>query len=476
MTLKQKAQKIWESLKPHQKKKSIIFGILISIVIVASIFYKTTHQNDQSKLRQPEKKREIALERGTLEKSLFNESSKHATDMEEQMKKLKEYLRDLAEGRKPDMSDDDQLNTDLKSAIKPKPIRFPDARQIDPSGKSREYLPPDPNDPSPRSAAGSGSAPGVPIPGTVPVPGGGRGGLVNSTQGPVPGGTAARAGSASAGLPPGVPPAPGQGIASIVNGGQGAITTVRQVEVQGDIETVSQRIDKERSEGKKKELTKIYLPPSFMEATLLSGMYAPTSEGGKGSPMPALIRIKNLAILPNAVKGDLKGCFVIAEAFGSLADERAHVRLNTLSCIAKGGQSVIDQKIKGYAVDEDGFVGLRGNVVSKMGAAIARSLLAGFAVGFGDAMNASTVTTTQSGLGVVQSYDSEQATRAGVGKGISQAGKDLQKMLLDLGKQAYPVVEIGTGRKLTVVISEGADIEVKQRPNTCFGGGDRCAN
>ena len=122
---------------------------------------------------------------------------------------------------------------------------------------------------------------------------------------------------------------------------------------------------------------KIYLPPSFMEGTLLSGMYAPANSGGKGEPLPGLIRIKNLAILPNSVKADLKGCFVIVEAQGSLFDERAHVRLDTLSCLAKNGESVIDQRVKGYVVDEDGFVGLRGTVVSKMGAAVAQEPLRG---------------------------------------------------------------------------------------------------
>jgi len=464
MTLKEKGQKIWGALKPAQKRTLIIIGILIGIVILATMFYKSTHKN-QSAIKQPERKREIALDKGTLEKSLFNESSQKASNIEDEMKKLKEYMKDLAEGRKPDMSDDEELNTDLKNATKPKPVRFPDAKHIDPSGRTREYGPPDlsehddPNAPAGTSASAGPNAPARQG-GRVPVPG--------SRPGSSP---------TAIGLPPGVPPAPGQaGIAS-VTGGQGAAPAPKP-DIYGDIETVSQRnTDKDKTaDGKKKDVTKIYLPPSFMEATLLSGMYAPTSEGGKGSPMPALLRIKNLAILPNSVKADLKGCFLIAEAHGSLADERAHVRLNTLSCIAKGGQSVIDQKIKGYAVDEDGFVGLRGNVVSKMGAALARSLLAGFAVGFGDAMNTSTITTTQSGLGVMQSYDTDQATRSGLGKGISQAGKDLQKMLMDLGKQAYPVVEVGTGRKLTVVISEGVDLEVKERPNTCFGGGNKCVN
>ena len=187
-------------------------------------------------------------------------------------------------------------------------------------------------------------------------------------------------------------------------------------EIYGDIEFVSQPVKKEE-ESKKKVGMKIYLPPSFMEATLLSGMYAPTTQTGKDGPMPALLRIKNLAILPNSVKCDLKGCFVMVEAHGSLADERAHARLTTLSCITRGGQSVIDQKIKGYIVDEDGFVGLRGKVVSKMGAAIARSLVAGFAVGFGDALNASAITTTVSGLGVTQTLDTDRAVKAGAGQG-----------------------------------------------------------
>jgi len=192
--------------------------------------------------------------------------------------------------------------------------------------------------------------------------------------------------------------------------------------------------------------------------------------------MPALIRIKDLAILPNHVKSDLKGCFIMVEAHGSLADERAHARLTTLSCLTRGGQSVIDQKIKGYVVDEDGFVGLRGKVVSKMGSAIARSLVAGFAVGFGDAMNSSAITTTTSGLGVTQTLDTDQATKAGAGRGIAQAGRDLQKFLLDLGKQAVPVIEVGAMRPVTVVISEGVEIEVKDIPNTCMGGNTACVN
>ena len=169
------------------------------------------------------------------------------------------------------------------------------------------------------------------------------------------------------------------------------------------------------------------------------------------------------------MKADLKGCFVIVEAHGSLFDERAHIRLDTLSCLAKNGESVIDQKVKGYVVDQDGFVGLRGTVVSKMGAAVARSLFAGFVAGFGDAVAASTTVTSVSPLGTTQSFNTDEAAKAGAGKGIAQAGHDLERFLLDLGKQAVPAVEVGAMRPVTVVISEGVDLEIKEKNNVCMG-------
>ncbi len=62
----------------------------------------------------------------------------------------------------------------------------------------------------------------------------------------------------------------------------------------------------------------VYLPPSFMEANLLTGFDAATSGSSKNSPEPLLLRIKTPAVLPNDVKAELSGCFVVAEAVGRL--------------------------------------------------------------------------------------------------------------------------------------------------------------
>jgi len=136
-----------------------------------------------------------------------------------------------------------------------------------------------------------------------------------------------------------------------------------------------------------------------MEATLLSGLDAVTTSSGSKNPVPVLLRIKDLAVLPNRVKANLKGCFVLGEGKGNLATERVDVRLLTLSCLSRGGKAVIDQKIKGYVVDEDGKAGLRGVVAAKMGAMLARAALAGFLGGVGEGVKSSAMNTQVTALG-----------------------------------------------------------------------------
>ena len=417
--MKEKFVKIWGTLRPEQRKKSIILGVLLVLTVAAFGIYKSTRGSAPPPA--PSARKEINLgagDRDVLEKSLYNESTKVIDDMKTQMEDLQKQLKAVQETKEAPA------------------LPLPDSG----TGKSLSGL----------MAKDKAHLP-------VPPP-------------PMP-----PAASTAAPLPPGVPPLPVQqpGMRASV---PGAVAAPPKPEVYGGIKVVSQAENDAKNDVKKKDGMKIYLPPSFMEGTLLSGMYAPANEGGKGEPLPGLIRIKNLAILPNSVKADLKGCFVIVEGHGSLFDERAHIRLDTLSCLAKNGESVIDQKVKGYVVDEDGFVGLRGTVVSKMGAAVARSLFAGFVAGFGDAVAQSTTTTSISPLGTTQTFNTDEAAKAGAGKGLSQAGHDLQRFLLDLGKQAIPAIEVGAMRPVTVVISEGVDLEIKEKKNGCLNGDAACAS
>ena len=235
----------------------------------------------------------------------------------------------------------------------------------------------------------------------------------------------------------------------------------------GDIAIISSQGSTKSSktvdgEDKKKDQRKVYLPPSFMEATLLSGLDAPTTSDAKGNPVPVLIRVKTPAVLPNSVKANLKGCFVIADGKGNLGTERAELVLVSLSCLDRKGQAVVDQKIKGFVVDEDGKIGLRGKVVSKMGAMIARSMIAGFFGGTGDAIKASATTTSISPLGATQAVDPKSIGIAGAGAGLSNAFKEIEKFYMELARQTMPVIEVGVTKQVTLVISEGVNLDIKK--------------
>ncbi|TKB23380.1 conjugal transfer protein TraB [Desulfopila sp. IMCC35006] len=216
-----------------------------------------------------------------------------------------------------------------------------------------------------------------------------------------------------------------------------------------------------QDDGKKKGRT-VYLPPSFMEASLLTGFDAATSSGAKGgNSEPLLLRIQTPAVLPNDIKANLSGCFIIAEAVGRLDKERADVRLVSLSCLSNEGSAVIDTPIKGFVTDSDSKVGLSGRVVSRMGAATARAIIAGFFGGAGEALKAAATTTSSSVLGTTNSVEASQIGKYAVGGGLSEGANTLQDFYMNLAKQTTPVIEVAATKKITVIVSEGKDLEIK---------------
>lgn len=228
----------------------------------------------------------------------------------------------------------------------------------------------------------------------------------------------------------------------------------------GGIEHVEGEPIQEVSTGKKKRT--FYLSPSFMEAMLLTGLKAETIEDAKDNPEPMVLRVQKPAILPNSIKADLQGCFVIAHGFGKLSSERVDARLVSMHCLAQNGRAVIDQEVKGFVVDSDGTKGLKGIPVTKMGANMARVFLAGIFGGIGQAARTSATVTSINPVGTVSTTpDGQSLMQAGIGQGVSDAAADIRKVYLDLVRQSAPVLEIGPTKKVTVVITEGVNLEIR---------------
>ncbi len=242
----------------------------------------------------------------------------------------------------------------------------------------------------------------------------------------------------------------------------------QQIKIIGDIGILSNAAAAEDDDSDKKKARSVYLPPSFMEAQLLTGFDASTSGRGKNNPEPLLLRIQTPAVLPNDVKAGLAGCFVIAEAVGRLDKERADVRLVSLSCLTDKGKAIIDTPVKGFVTDSDSKVGLAGRVVSKMGASTARAVVAGFFGGMGEMFREASTTRSTSAFGSISTINSDDVAQYGIGGGLAEGADTLREFYLDLAKQATPVIEVGAAKKITVIVSEGKELEIRDIPNEDF--------
>lgn len=193
---------------------------------------------------------------------------------------------------------------------------------------------------------------------------------------------------------------------------------------------------------------------SMMDGVLINGMDA-TAGRGQSNAVPALIRVKTNAILPNRYSQLAKECFVLVSGVGNLASERAEMRGEKIACIFKDG-TVIDGPISAFVVGEDGKNGLRGRVVSKQGSAIARSIFAGTIAGLGKQLAPSQVPSLNIGSGSNAKYETPNVGEAGkiaAASGVGNALDRVANFYMDLAEQTMPVIEIDAGRRVTIILT-----------------------
>ncbi len=238
-----------------------------------------------------------------------------------------------------------------------------------------------------------------------------------------------------------------------------------QPQLVGGISMVEGIAPQKVSDKDTKKKNTIFLPPSFMKADLLVGIDAMASSAGSSNPETIVFRVNAPAVLPNELKANLSGCFVVADAFGNLAKERIQVRLQSLECLGINGHSVISETVKGFAADEDGKRDLAGIVVSRAGTNLARAAFASAIEGFGEVAAESATTSSISPLGTTQVLDTDQAAKAGLGKGIAGGAREVSKYLMELVRQTVPVIEVGAAKKVTLFIQEAVELEIRETGN-----------
>lgn len=197
---------------------------------------------------------------------------------------------------------------------------------------------------------------------------------------------------------------------------------------------------------------------SIISGVLLHGMDAPTGSGARGQPVPLLVRIKDLAIIPNHRSMDLEDCHAIGEGYGSMSEERAFARLIDLVCTKTNGE-IIHSPLRGYVVGPDGKVGIRGPVVQRNGALIARSIQAGALSGFGDALGGRRtrgVAITTTGERITDSLG--DIAEEGIARGIGNAMSNIAEFYLDQARAIYPVIEISPETPVDIVLTSPLEL------------------
>ena len=206
----------------------------------------------------------------------------------------------------------------------------------------------------------------------------------------------------------------------------------------------------------------LFIPAgAILSGVLLNGLDAPTGQGARKDPTPALLRIKRDAILPNRFRADVRECFVIVGGFGDLGSERALLRSETLTCVRTDG-GVIEVPLDAYAVGEDGKVGVRGRLVSKQGALLAKALQAGFLTSFAKVFTQvpSIPISTGGSQMQFQSMFTPQAAAAGAAGGRRRRYGSVGRLLHGDGRADLPGAGSRCGTSGAVDCEQGGVVAV----------------
>jgi conjugal transfer pilus assembly protein TraB len=193
---------------------------------------------------------------------------------------------------------------------------------------------------------------------------------------------------------------------------------------------------------------------SVLRGVLLTGVDAPTGMQSKRDPIPVLMRIKHDAILPNRFSADVKECFVVLAATGDLSTERAMMRAETLSCIRQNGQA-IEAVLDAYALGDDGKAGIRGRLVSRNGAVIAKAAAASFAEALSQIFRPVAIqgfSTSPSHRTEFQAPDTSAALEAAGYAGLGGAMRRLSDYFVDLADEIVPFIEVDAAREVEAVL------------------------
>ena len=211
----------------------------------------------------------------------------------------------------------------------------------------------------------------------------------------------------------------------------------------------------------KKETEDYITTGSFARGLLLTGVVVGTGTNNASSPEPIMVRLVDTANFSKGYKtNQIKEAILIGSCNGDISSERAKCRLETVSLVNNKGD-IIEKKIEGWLIGEDGRPGIKGIVVDRSSdvarMAVLNGVLGGIAQFFqNQATNGifpiSPITGQQNAL------KAKDALKGGVYSGTGNALEKLADFAIKRAESMSPVIVIGSGRVVDVVFRKGFDL------------------
>ena len=207
----------------------------------------------------------------------------------------------------------------------------------------------------------------------------------------------------------------------------------------------------------KSERRYAYLPlGSFVKCTLLTGVYAPVNES---NPLPVLISVDEAFYGPNNSKIPLKGAFAIGKAVGDVVSKRAIVQIVSLSFILPDGKVFEHEGNLGYLADEDGHLGIQGEVIYNTGKQLGLNFLSGFLAGGAEALSQAETSTVAGAYGQTARNVTGNTGRYAMFSGLANSAQGMSNYYQKQLETMIPAVRIESGKKVVFVVQKGVQIE-----------------
>lgn len=193
---------------------------------------------------------------------------------------------------------------------------------------------------------------------------------------------------------------------------------------------------------------------SFGEATLLTGVFAPTT----GEALPVLLRLDAALVGPQRSRVPLAGAFLVGKAQGDANSRRAVVQLETLSAVRPDGRPS-ETRVNGWVVDDDGVQGLRGHYVWRAEEILTLSALTGGLSGGAEAAAQRETTLQATPLGGLQGAVTGDPVRFAGARAVSSAFGRLSEAVSRRLDEIVPAVYVPNARRVTVAFIGGATLD-----------------